>query len=453
MPPIKASFPQDFQVWLENWGPKLWEILVYFHSSSDEVHEEFKEALRATYFRNQLKKKKPNTLGLSRSFIRTWSKYVARRSTADLKEWRNATLLLSLFRQSMHPSELAYILDKSPSHVLMRAFDLFLANLDSQRVKAISADCVRSDLHFVEAMLSLPWKDPLKLFGPEAFQGHLESCERCQFLKRHFLQKANELKQWVPPPIPQQLFAELEIDEKTASGWFAKNLFTRWPWYIKVPVQVSAAALIVLLVMAVPFGGNLFPKKKVPRESPVAMESAEPDPVAVAPAPEVESPPVTLAKTIEPDTKKSPEVAANAKVVIPPPSPPEVKKIPAPPVPPKAPEADAKVAAAGVDLKQEKLFWRWGAFTNLLDEDKNRILAILTRYHAEQAGELALGAPYQGGRYFHFSIKKEDFETVQSEITALKLENFSKEQGVSPRRTSVDLRRIVFVLKPSRTGP
>ncbi len=447
--PHKASFAGDFQVWLDAWSPRLWEVLVYFRSGSSDVLEEFQEAMRANYFRNQIKKRKPDALGLARSFVRSWSRFVLRRSKDDLREWQGATLLLGLFRHGMQPSEIAYVLDKSPSHVLMKAYEILAKDLDISSLGRQEPDCVRSDLHFVEAMLSLTWKDPLQLFGKKNFEGHLRTCARCQKIKGHFLKQIEEIKEWRAHPLPEDFAQTLDIDDRSASGWFARNLFMRWPWYVKVPVQVSTAALIVLLVMAMPFWGNILPKaKKTPAVSQEPQIVAQASPTEMLPTPADETPPV--------ETPPAPVVAAAPPQAAP--QSPEPVTAPAPP--PLANVAKTKEAALPKTTealsssppvsKPEKLFWRWGARSSALDEDGKRVLDILTRYAATQAGELKLGAPNKGGRYFHFSVKKEVYEALRAEIEGLNLIGFSKEQVRSARSTSLDLSRIVFVLNPQK---
>jgi hypothetical protein len=82
-----------------------------------------------------------------------------------------------------------------------------------------------------------------------------------------------------------------------------------------------------------------------------------------------------------------------------------------------------------------------------LDGEVQNLLGILQRYNAEKAGELDLGAEYRGGRYFHFSVKKEDFPKLLEELRTTDLENFTNVKARSDRQSKEGYTRIVFLLK------
>jgi hypothetical protein len=97
----------------------------------------------------------------------------------------------------------------------------------------------------------------------------------------------------------------------------------------------------------------------------------------------------------------------------------------------------------------EKVFFRWGAFSKDLISDNAKILEILKKYQAEPAGEIPLGGEYLGGRYYHFTISRDEFQGLLSEIRKNDtIISFTNSRATSSRFTPAKKRRIVFLIKP-----
>jgi hypothetical protein len=99
---------------------------------------------------------------------------------------------------------------------------------------------------------------------------------------------------------------------------------------------------------------------------------------------------------------------------------------------------------------QTKSFFRWGVRAQDPDRIAESVLKLLTDVKAQNAGELAFGALYRGGRYFHFTVSKSDYVKLLSDMKLLALTDFSYTSAEGDRWTPADQARVVLWIGPSQ---
>lgn len=428
----------DFRVWVEKIGPDLWGLLAQDNELEGAVLEDFfeiAERVRST----KAAAGRHGDLLRTQVFVREWLRRSKNRS--DRATLEDRLYLTAYLRLGWPLDDLVFIIGNISPHMFRhRLFEALKreSGLSLAGQRFLGRECARQDLFLVDEVLGLSWRDPLNFLSAEKFRDHRSHCERCRQLFESVGLAVRSVRSR-PASLPPTDF----LEELGRLGLFSQdwkpNLWIRgWPWYLRVPLQLSAAALVVFGVLAVPYYGDLFPEWR--RSLHSHPESMKPSPVAVvaqasptvAAAPAI---PLVYAPTPEPTVMPS-AIAATPVVV--------AATIP-------APKAVVKADAKGEVSWNERKFYQWGAFTSKLDADVQTLLALLTRYSAERSGELELGAPNRGGRYFHFSIPTSDYAKFREEVAALGLLEFTEETASSWRRTPVDRRRIVFLLKPKNS--
>ncbi len=448
--------------WLKTEAPGLW-LLVRMGSSDSVVATE-----RFHFFmQNVLRKtasKKPEKLNsdlLTQSFmkhLRLWA------SKNRLQNQQQANQPLSwqdeqrkwiyLMPEKLWALVSAFLLDwpirksnhyfgNSKQSVQFQAFEALveISGLTNADVAILEPNCARFDLHYVDWFQNVEWSDRLNIFNKTHFDQHLKSCNRCQALHQKLKAKIQQFKHEA-----HQARAELDI-EPLQSITFSAASSMDWPWILRLGFQLLMVSAAIFAVLSLPYIGELIPKKKQKPtlvanmqkkeervEQVVAPPVVAPSPVsaptsAVALAKGVPSPQPVLAQTRPVQTLPSPLPSAKSKVAL--------------PVVAQAPVQSPSVSAKDVGTTTE--FYRIGATSLHLDEDAKKVMQVLKKYDVQRAGELDLGAIYKGGRYFHFTIPKNDFASFIKELNTLGFDKLTQQKAQSAdRKIPTDLSRIVL---------
>ncbi|MBS1983849.1 MAG: hypothetical protein JST16_06730 [Bdellovibrionales bacterium] len=446
-------FNQKFLSWLSEWSHDLWTVCAYTSKAHESIEDDFRETLELarrkmrTRFRVQLGEK---AAGL---FFREWFRLQEVRSprsslSALEPSSQDRALLATLFKCNWTFEKAARVFGLSATatrHRALQALSFYLAVPESG-LRPLGRDCFRADLYILDQLRDLSWHDPLHFFGPRDFTKHLSGCARCSALSFHLQETIKQIHAYKLPPMVDMRHVQSESSSHLSSRWFLLSWISTWPWFVRVPVQLVGAALVVFTVVTIPYLGDLFPEvtrslpqfKRQFRESVTGVKRLVPVPSVPAPPP---SPPAPQLPMAEPAV-----VAANtqsAPVVVPPAPPPA----PVPPAPPA--QAASPVAVVEANDQNPKTFFQWAAFTPDLDGDRAKILALLQKYAAEKAGDLNFGAHYLGGLYFHFNITDADYEHLVSEIEALGLQKFTRKKGRGIKDRPAGKTRVVLLLKHS----
>jgi len=430
-----GSFSETYRLWLNKWAPLLWSLVSFQVPATDEMLEEFVEALRGTYYNMRIRGAKRDENSIASAFIRTWGKLSSKNSFEGPWTWEEKLIVLGLFRFSWTIEQISFFLKKNPSHVTMKTYDILcqLADRRLEEGKHLGRDCVSFDLNVVDCLLQREWKDPLAYFTKDDLLKHEAECPRCKKLGIDLVNQVLTVREMPLEQLAPEVLENFNLEHDSTSGWLARNWLSQWPWFFKLPLQLGLASLVVFLVLAIPYAGDLIPNLGGPALNKNAQSTSDDSLFS----PRVDPAPLpVLASLASPTPIPSPSSAMAS-----------VKAIPSP----AAKTTDVAKVAVEAEVskaKQEKLLYSW--FANVLDAEESsaKVLAILSKYGAKKAGELALGAPNRGGRYFHFSLPKENLSKVVDEVKALDLKNFKITETVSGRKTPLDLRRVVFILSP-----
>jgi hypothetical protein len=433
----------DFRNWVRTWGPGLWNLLARDGDNEDSLLEDFFEIAE----RVRSVKAPAGAAGdvnRSQAFVKEWlrrAKTRTERSQLEDRLFLTGHLLLGWSAE-----ELSVILGGlSPQAFRRRLFEALKrsAELGLSDTRYLGRDCARQDLFLVDSLLGLTWKDPLAFFDPATLEAHREGCPRCRSLYARLGEEIRRTRGRSVTLPPASYLEQLDSLGLFREDWKPNRWIRAWPWYLRLPLQLGLASLVVFAVLAVPYYGDLFPELR--RSMRARRDKPAPTPTAVAsaaPSPTPSFRPLVLA----------PEAEQSVPDVVPSPVPTVAKATP--PLPTVAPTVAAAALpsvtptpVAGV--WNERKFYQWGAFTPDLEGQTQAVLALLKGVNAEQSGELKLGAPNRGGRYFHFSIAAGDYEKLKEGMRGLGLREFTEEAAQSWRRTPTDKRRIVFLLKPS----
>ncbi len=490
-----------FTIWLEEYQNHLWSLSLFPSWNKEDVTNDFLDIMlqiRKRFLQN------PQFDGFSalNFFWLEWNK----RGHQQVKNKGKVQLWvpLMLFGFKWPLGRVAQITGWSLSHIRFITLET-LRNLNKTNSVplSLSRDCLRSDLFVIEHLLGETWNDAFQVFGPKQLSSHLKACPRCSKQLGELKEAVGIFKNVNIEEIPRYLehsLTQMKLPQTRTQAWtFEYRLLGFFP---KLVIQFSIFAFALFTLLNVPFVGeikrisalpqmqelpqrvenwwkhqqpwisqkwtalneifeesknDIRPETDVALQNPPAPETLglteSESPTEVASAPSMA--PVTSVKnpvkaTTTPPLQNSPAPvlaknaaepvpAANASAATP-----STSAATAPTVVKTTPNANAPVVA------NEKIFLRWGAFTNELDEFTPKILEVLSRYSAEMAGDLTLGAEYRGGRYFHFRIPTEHRELLKKEIAALKMKNFYVDSAKSNRNEIPGKIRIVFLVRPHK---
>lgn len=432
-----------YKSWLLHRAPQLWGLLVFSQKATEQELPDFFETLDKVFHRVSGRYSENFDTNLwTRAIINEWRK----RYRLD----NESLYLLGALRFSWTFDELSTFSLKSSAHIKMRLFESLLARDPVVALpKHLNRDCARYDLRAIEDLLGLSWKDPLELFNRNALSAHLQSCSRCREVKRQLEEAVHEVQHCALAALPEDFVDQIRFEKDRHRWSHVRAWYQRWPWFLRIPTQLVFICSLIYAVLAVPYAGDFFPSRgQITRWAEnLGYVPGKKDPVEVPT--EAPSTPVVVAETPPPTKIELPEAKIEVPPVAPAPPPaPVVAAAPALPPPPAMP-ATALVASS----KGEKVVFHWYASTSNLEEQTKNVLSLLRRYSAERAGNLALGAPNSGGRYFHFSVSKDDFDPLFKELAPLGLEKISSYKAASSKLTPAGRSRIVFILLPLRGTP
>lgn len=442
-----------YKSWLLHRAPQLWGLLVFSQKATEQELPDFFETLDKIFHRVSGRYSENFDTNLwTRAIVNDWRK----RYRLD----NESLYLLGALRFSWTFDELSTFTFKSAAHIKMRLFESLMAREPVVALpKHQNRDCARYDLRAVEDLLGLPWKDPLELFNRAALSAHLESCSRCRDVKRQLEEAVHEIQHCPLATLPEDFVEQIRFEKDRHRWSHVKAWYHRWPWFLRIPTQLVFICSLIYAVLAVPYAGDFLPsrarltqwaerlgygtsKKEVVvaanNASPAVVETPLPAAkIELAPA-KVEMPPVGAAPVATPVVTAAAPAASTAPV-------------PAPVATPVPTRAEPALEVA--NPKGEKVVYHWYASAGNLEDQTKNVLSLLRRYSAERAGNLALGAPNSGGRYFHFSISQDDFDDLYRELAPLGLEKISSYKAASSKLTPAGRSRIVLILLPLRGGP
>ncbi len=338
--------------------------------------------------------------------------------------------------------------------------------------KKLSQDCCRADLFLVDYLFDRSWKLPFKEnFSLLTLKNHLKSCDRCQAVVGAAEGiKSQLIYQDIKTFEYQYPFTKRISKNKVVKSFeFYQNFSLHW----KGLIQVLLSIVLVFSIATIPFVGKFLIKQQQGAQSENeakkgAVEKLDATWVDLALERDLISPPWLVSE--QHDSPQSPPLAKflnnykaeeialsqkNETVAVEPPkveAPQAAKILSNKNVVEEVVKTDIKTRSEieeenAAESDNQWIFYRWGAYAEELDVIVPKILSVLEINQAEKAGELDFGAEYRGGRYFHFSIKKELMRKVIDELKTLKLEGFTKVEAKSDRKNKEGHSRIVFLLK------
>jgi hypothetical protein len=487
---------EAFQYWFDQWAEGLWSFAHFYALSSDEHQDDFLDVLHAA--RPKISKSLLVDSNGRRGvgiFLEAWftrlrkNRQHSSQNSVSLS-WEDQFLLFAIFRMNWSDELVAEFVRLPLSAIKFRLFTALCkeSKIPDEELAHISRDCSRFDLYFGDLLLDQKWKDPLNIVNRAEIQKHGQHCTRCQLLQENLRLCVDQLRGRSIFSIPQTF--RNEIREEFGTRWqllFSGEWFSDLPWIVRVPAQVSIAGLAVW--------GVLFLSSKNPSferfykgatqvlvsgqskaayvwdstrstlsewvdgwksDTPVANVSeslrgsgGRPETAMLTQGKrynEVELLKFALSKKVDVvlDTDANKTVGGDSVLL--------GRQEPVAGV---VAGAGSASGVAGVEKStstaDEKLFYRWSAVSKNIDADREKILAVLTKYNAVRAGDIGLGGNYQGGKYFHFSVAKEVFDVVFEEVKALGLVGLTSNEGRSGmRKTPPDQRRAVFSLMPEK---
>jgi hypothetical protein len=459
----------SFEPWWREAGPQLLTLVQGTASSSDELFEDFLDV--SLHLRDRWSRR---VAGLSEErrysfFIKEWF----HRQKLRRHEWEERVLMSALFGLGWTYERIGQTLGLSKTRVQMRAFESLSELGALGRTPHLAKDCARNDLHLIDAVLDRSWEDPLKFYSRKDFDEHKAACPRCTQLYRSFLEGAAKHAAQRRMQVPERLSFAFEHETEARGFWGTLAAPLRWDWYYRIPIQLTVAAIVVLGVIALPYVGELLPKKSSVPVMGALLPTGTP---GVAPAPPLPAPAETLpiVESVEisqaldqafpldrrssraeldlekaiplPQAKAPPVVVAKAPLTTP-----VAPVLVAPPPVASVAQIQAAPAPAPVPMQDSgsRAFFRWGARAQDPDLLASRVQRLLDTYKAVRAGELEWGANYRGGRYFHFTIPEAEYARFQEEIRAMEFTAFTAEQVKSDREERPGGSRVVFWIGPS----
>ncbi len=467
----QTRFLKEFEEWMS----EIWIAVHFLRNDSEVLFDDFLEtglALRRIYLRDTVFKKKWSSESIPVFFMGLWRqrlRSLAKRdgwgldSGPEENEFIGNLILFCLVKKKMNFSEAARWVGVSNETLKRRAFQKLLefAKLSPKETHVESRECVKNDLYRMDVEFSSDWKDPLKVYTKQDHTKHAMTCHRCQRVNEHIRGAINEIQNLKSAVMPLNSRETIESELSSSFKIFSLDSLALWPWYLKTPVQMAFMGLLIFTLLSVPFIGDLFPglvpsQKTISRVADKTWVSISGfwkqtlDQVQSSKVPELEKfkePPVSSVVAVESQAIVTSQSTQEFFPDVPMPLRPSIVRNP-PKVetaarPPQIPENDQ-------DLKNARIFFRWGAFSGDLVTQTQLILEILQKYGATKAGDLELGAAYKGGSYFHFSVKEESLPALVADIRKIGLVDFTQSSAKSDRITESGMKRVVFLLAPSR---
>lgn len=468
----KAKGEELFFSWYQQSAQFLWEFLHFFAPHSGEYLDDIVGVLQKERIRISKAMKQGRSLDFSTSlFLKSWFKKnkisPARNKIENFElSWEEKFAVFALIKKGFSLSRVAFLMGQSPDSMRFLVFNALAkrANVAEIETRCGERDCIRNDLYFVDSLLKLPITDPLGLIDWKQVEKHSLNCSRCYHLVEKLKIEADRIKQAPTKKMPDE-FGTFVVGElgnhwkKLVSGeWFGG--LSLW---LKVPLQLAIVVVIVSLVLS---SGKLEEFVDFSKLQKVAVLKVEEIKQWVQLKSGEKSTSVdqsTIVTKVSESIKQEPKVIESevkslkkyiSKLLIVPPASPkaiieasvEATKIPVEPkvVPTKIDKLEKSVQVE----KTEKFFYRWGAYAKDLETETPNILAVLNQFQVLRSGELALGAEYKGGKYFHFSISKNDFPKLLEEMKKQNMVAFSSTRAISDKEISVERNRVVFLLLP-----
>jgi len=455
-------------------------FLSFFNVVGVGDDEHLLEELQDFYFRQKDKILKRASNDADQALRYLMTAWVSRLKLEE-SEWIGSFILRALFVEGMDFRRLAVVFGRGESKIRALALDALLEEVSpSSFFDRDSRNCARNDLYLLDNIAQRKWNDPLGIYTEENFREHLLLCERCRDLfsvskeygKSLEGQKLLEAPKWIRAGVVETSPNSLEIWSRTP----LPNIV------MKMVLGTGAVVVLFLGVVSIPYWRTFIPlpKQKVavlessPKTEnvePIENEVLVPDDLETEPEAIVETKPKTsvVAESIPPPPlelkPKEPEVAfvppqtplvwaPEPEILLPEDSPKrssrepvEVKKEPLV-VATSQPIPASRVEAS--QTKTTKIFFRWGARAQDPDRIAESVLNLLSDVNAVNAGELEFGALHRGGRYFHFTLAKREYEKLLSDMKALSLSDFTDSAADSDRTISADQSRVVLWIGPTR---
>jgi hypothetical protein len=263
------EFQQRFLSWFDAWGRDLWQVCVYASRSPESVEDEFPELLEMTMKRMRTKFRASTGEAWAAHFIGQWLHLQRIRnprtglSATDIP-LVDRCVLAALFKVGWSLERTALVLGMSVSSLRFRTLQTLklIAHAAPGSFDVRSRDCSRYDLHAIDGVLGVGWKDPLSFFDGAAHDAHRASCPRCGVLGASIDESLQHLHSLKIAPIPPRLRESLAEAHSFASRSIIVSWFSTWPWFLRVPVQLTFVAFVVFAVVTVPYVGDLFPELK-----------------------------------------------------------------------------------------------------------------------------------------------------------------------------------------------
>jgi hypothetical protein len=463
----------SFDDWFAEFGTDLWSILkATSDGSPEEVEEDFVQVLEST--RSRWSKLSSAGAANNEFFKECLKRGLNRRNP----EWVSQVLYEASLGLGWSLDSLSNAFGLTGSAVRYRIYDFFRRSHHGEMPhKTARRECLRFDLFAIDWMLGSVPSNEAGVISPTLIERHLKSCVRCQTVAARLKSDTLKLKKTARQSMPVALleWQQSRVEIKRGPRWTA------------MPVQASVLALLIVVVLLVPKAKQqvtawmstvnkpVVESAKIEVKPPAELESQVVDlspipglsfelpkaevyfvpepsvPMAgvdwswsqmVAPPSEAKVAVVAPPKVVDPEVAQAPSVV---KEVIKP-----TIVVAAPPIQPPAPVAVAQPPAAPKPSMPagQKVFYRWGAFSTKFDEHRSLLLEALTKYRAQTAGDLPLGADHLGGIYFHFSVDESVYDQLIADIEKLGLIEFSRSQAESNRLTPPGKRRVVFLVRP-----
>jgi hypothetical protein len=452
-----------------NWSQDFWSLVHFLKTESEEYQDEFLEisqSLRRQFIRSRLLRQPWTQHDFPKRFFQLWRtkiKSISKRTGIGLENGQeeNAFLeqvfLFSLVQKDWSLEKVAFWTQIPVEALKKRTFNSLLKFSQLKPVEKIylDRDCIKNDLYRLDFVLQLKWKDPLNLYSVEHHVKHANRCVRCMKVNSAIETSLRDLKN-KPKLKPSEEFSEvLEREMNSSFKFVSMDGLTLWPWYLKTPVQMAVMSLVLFGLMSIPYVGDFFPHfRRTHLSSWVEslrqlqgdlytrwesirnyelISSSEKPPEKAAEVSKVE---------IQPEKVTEIVVAKTEAKIVP-------EKTVVAPKPTSQPQVERKAEAVPTAVSPARVFFRWGAFSRDLKLQTTTVLEILAKYGAVKSGDLALGAQYKGGSYFHFAVKEENFDALVEEIKKIGLIDFTQSSAKSDRATEVGFKRVVFLMVPN----
>lgn len=272
----------------------------------------------------------------------------------------------------------------------------------------------------------------------QALEEYLPTCTETQ-QELEYLRRGLELcREYRKLSVNPQLvgnFMKLQTSTEKALSWLSPM---NWPEYLRWGAEALVVSMVVgATVTYVPWQkiSKFVPK----RSTDITIVEVQKEKITPAPAPQPAAP---AAPPSIPDQAQAPEppvqAAADPAPATPPPA--AVVTVKAKPAPAPAPakvaveknEAVDEAVAPSAPVGSEKGPGRgtlYRAFMSFEDTElvNGQIREVITQLNGIKAGQVELGWSKPGGKYFHFTLPEENFESFKTRLEAIGPVRISKE--------------------------